>query len=156
MCVVPDGAACRVRERRDARACAPHAASTRDRARGPPHPFLGRRVGAVRARNGGAPRRRHGARARPQRALPPLRLPRLFRAPLEPGHQDVRARDHGASQEVRREHPRCRLPPAPAVHSERGRRRTRQGVCVNAPRLSNEYSIVSARAAPISHLCIDV
>lgn len=110
------------------RALAPDAAAAGDGARGPPHPLLGRRVGALRPRHGGAPGRRHGAGARPQRAVPAVGLARLLRAPVEPGHQDLRAGDHGAPQEVRREHPGRGLPSAPAVHRQRRRRRTRQSL----------------------------
>lgn len=122
------GGAHRVRQPGEPCALAPDAAADRDRARGPAHPLLGRRLRPLRPRHGRPPRRRHRTRPRPQRTLPPLRIARLLRTPLESRHQDLRARDHGAPQEVRREHPRCRLPPPAAVYRERRRRRTRQGV----------------------------
>lgn len=143
MCVACAERAARVvRQRGGARAVAPHAAAAGDGARGPAHPLLGRRVGPLRARHGGAPGRRHRPRPRPQRPLPPLRLPRLLRAPLEPRHQDLRAGDHRAPQEVRREHPRRRLPPPPAVHRQRRRGRTRQGLRLNR---FNVFNIVLTR-----------
>lgn len=114
-----------VRQPGHARARAPHAAAAGVGARGPAHPLLGHGVGPLRARHGGAPGRRHGAGAGPQRAVPAVGLARLLRAPLEPRHQDLRAGDHRAPQEVRREHPRRRLPPAAALHRQRRRRRTR-------------------------------
>lgn len=130
--VVAAGVARGVRQRGQPRARAPVAAAAGDGARGPPHPLLGRRVGPLRARHGGAPGRGHGAGAGPQRAVPAVGQPRLLRAPVEPGHQDLRAGDHGAPQEVRREHPGRGLPPAAALHRQRGRRRPRQGVRLNA------------------------
>lgn len=136
MVSVPAGGAARVvRQRGHARALAPDAADPGDGARGPAHPVLGRGVGPLRARHGGAPGRGDGAGARPQRAVPALRLARLLRAPVEPGHQDLRAGDHRAPQEVRREHPRRRLPPAAALHRQRRRRRPRQGLRLSARRL---------------------
>lgn len=129
---VAAGAARGVRQRRAPRALAPVAAAAGDGARGPAHPLLGRGVGPLRARHGGAPGRRHGAGAGPQRPVPAVGLARLLRAPVEPRHQDVRAGDHGAPQEVRREHPGRGVPPAATLHRQRGRRRARQGVRLSA------------------------
>lgn len=132
MCVLHAGGAARVvRQRGDARARASHAAAAGDGARGPAHPVLGRRDGALRERHGGAPGRGDGAGAGPQRAVPAVGLARLLGAPVEPGHEDVRAGDHGAPQEVRREHPGRGLPPGAAVHRVGGRGRARQGVRVS-------------------------
>lgn len=97
---IAGGAARVVRERGDARARAPHAATAGDGSRGPPHPVLGRGVGALRARHGRASGRCDGPGARPQRAVPAVRLARLLGAPLELGHEDLRAGDHGAPQKV--------------------------------------------------------
>lgn len=132
--MVAGGAARGVRQPGQPRARAPHAARAGDGARGPAHPLLGLRLRPLRARHGGAPGRRHRPRARPQRPLPPVRLARLLRAPVEPRHQDLRAGDHRAPQEVRREHPRRRLPPAAALHRQRRRRRPRQGLRLSRPR----------------------
>lgn len=88
----------------------------------------------MRPRHGGPPGRRHGPSAGPQRPLPPLRLARLLRAPLEPGHEDLRAGDHRPPQEVRREHPGRGLPSAAAVHRQRRGRRPRESVRVNSTR----------------------
>lgn len=138
MCgVCTERAARAVRQPREPSALAPHAAAAGDGARGPPHPLLGRGLGPRGARHGGAPGRRHRPGARPQRPVPAVRLARLLRAPVEPRHQDVRAGDHGAPQEVRREHPRRGLPPAAALHRQRRRRRPGQGL-----RLSALYDIV--------------
>lgn len=49
------------------------------------------------------------------------------------GQQDLRAGDHRAPQEVRREHPGRGVPPDAAVHRERRRRRSRQGVRLRSP-----------------------
>lgn len=95
---------------------ASRAAAAVDRARGPARALLGRGVGAVRARHGRASGRGDGPRARPERAVPADGLARLLGAPLEPGHEDVRAGDHRSPQEVRREHPGRGVPSAAAVH----------------------------------------
>lgn len=131
LCAVAGGVTRGVRQPGQPRALAPHAADPGDGARGPAHPLLGLGVGPLRARHGGAPGRRHRPGARPQRALPAVRLPRLLGAPVEPRHQDLRAGDHRAPQEVRREHPRRRLPPSPALHRKCGRRRPREGFRLN-------------------------
>lgn len=139
--VVAAGAARGVRQPGAPRALAPDAASAGDGARGPPHPLLGRRVGALRAYHGGAPGRRDGAGAGPQRPVPAVGQPRLLRAPVEPGYEDVRAGDHGAPQEVRREHPGRGVPPAAALYRQCGRRRVGQGVRLSDARSAYIYSI---------------
>ncbi len=58
--------------------------------------------------------------------------PRLQRPAVEPGDQDVRAGDHGAPEEVRREHLRRRLPPDQALHRQRRRRRPGKGLCLRS------------------------
>lgn len=135
-----------MRERGDPRARAPDSAPTGDGARGPTHPVLGRGVRSMRARDGRPPRRGHRARARSQRAVPALRLARLLGPPLEPGHEDVRARDHRSPQEVRREHLGRGVPPAAAVYRERGRRRPRQGLRLSASATASPRIVYTIRS----------
>lgn len=101
-----------------------------DGARGPAHLLPGRGVGQLRALYGGAPKRGDESDAGLQGALPTVGIALLLRAPVEPRHENMRAWVHGTPQEVQREHPRRDVPPAAAVHRERGCGRARQFVRV--------------------------
>lgn len=122
---VAGGVARAVRQSRQPRPLPSNSAAPCDGSRGSSHPFLGRRFRSLCARDGRPPGRRDGSGTGSERPVPAVGFPRLFRAPVEPGHQDLRAGDHCSQEEVRREHPGCGLPPPPAVHRQRRRRRPR-------------------------------
>jgi len=111
----------------------------RDRARGQVHTLLVARVGPPGAQHGRPPGRGNLPRARPVRPEPAQRIARLQRSPLEPRLANLRSGDHRAPEEVDREHPRRRLPPAQGAVRECGGRRAGQGIlcCLTDSRLTH-------------------
>ena len=65
---------------------------------------------------------------------------RLQHSPMELGDKDLRARDHGASQEIWRKHLRRRFSPQQALHRQRRCRRSRKGLRLRVRRGGKQHS----------------